>query len=199
MTQGATRHCLDPDATAATGPVLADKITIRPAAEADVAAVQTIYAHHVRTGTGSFEEEPPDVAEMAARRAAIVGRCLPYLVAEAAGRVIGFAYAGPFRPRAAYRFTLEDSIYVDPTATGCGLGRALLATLVAEATHLGYRQMIAVIGDSANASSIALHARAGFCEVGRLSRAGFKFGRWLDVVFMQRGLGEEFTPQPTLP
>jgi phosphinothricin acetyltransferase len=164
---------------------------IRAAAEADIAAIQAIYAHHVRTGTASFEEEPPDVAEMAARRAAIVGRGLPFLVAEAAGRVAGFAYAGPFRPRAAYRFTLEDSIYVHPDATGGGLGGALLGPLLTEATRLGYRQMIAVIGDSANASSLALHARFGFAEVGRLSRAGFKFDRWLDVVFMQRGLGEE--------
>ncbi len=166
---------------------------IRPAEAPDMPQVQAIYAHHVLTGTASFEEVPPDIDEMAARRRMLVDRGLPYLVAERAGTVLGFAYAGPFRPRSAYRYTLEDSIYVHPTATGQGVGRLLLAELIARVGALGYRQMIAVIGDAANASSIALHAGFGFVEAGRLQSAGYKFDRWLDVVFMQKTLN----PQPT--
>jgi phosphinothricin acetyltransferase len=168
---------------------------IRPAEEADLAEVQAIYAHHVLNGTASFEEEPPDVAEMAARRRLLVARGLPYLVAERRGTVLGFAYAGPFRPRSAYRYTLEDSIYVHPEATGQGVGRLLLGDLIARVCARGYRQMIAVIGDAANTSSIALHARFGFVEAGRLRSAGYKFDRWLDVIFMQKALATERVPE----
>ena len=164
---------------------------VRPADAADTSQVQAIYAHHVRTGTASFEEVPPDIAEMTARRRLLVERGLPYLVAERGGAVLGFAYAGPFRPRAAYRYTLEDSIYVHPDATGAGIGRLLLGDLIDRAGALGYRQMIAVIGDAANTSSIALHAGFGFVEAGRLRRAGYKFERWLNVVFMQKAIAAD--------
>lgn len=165
---------------------------VRPAEAADIARIQAIYAHHVLTGTASFEEVPPDIAEMGARRHLLVECRLPYLVAERGGTVLGFAYAAPFRPRSAYRYTLEDSIYVHPEATGQGVGRLLLDDLITRVGALGYRQMIAVIGDAANTSSIALHAGFGFVEAGRLQSAGYKFGRWLDVVFMQKALA----PQP---
>lgn len=161
---------------------------VRSAAEADVAAIRAIYAHHVETGTASFEEVAPSTAEMADRRAGIVARGLPFLIAACGNDVVGFAYAAPFRPRSAYRFTVEDSIYIHPDAVGCGVGRQLLAAVIAACDGLGYRQMIAVIGDSANAASIGLHAHFGFVEAGRLVAAGYKFGRWLDVVFMQRSL-----------
>ena len=161
---------------------------VRDATDHDVPAIQRIYAHHVLTGTASFEEVPPDIAEMAARRRLLVERGLPYLVAEHGDRILGFAYAGPFRPRSAYRYTLEDSIYVHPEATGQGVGRMLLGELIARVHALGYRQLVAVIGDAANTSSIALHAGFGFLEAGRLHSAGYKFGRWLDVVFMQKAL-----------
>lgn len=172
-------------ATAVRGPASA---VVRPADTADLAAIQAIYAHHVGTGTGTFEEAAPDEVDMAARRDAILARGLPYLVADSGDAVVGFAYAAQFRPRSAYRFTVEDSIYVHPDAVGSCVGRALLGQLIARCEALGYRQMVAVIGDSANHRSIRLHQRAGFVEAGRLLSAGFKFGRWLDVVFMQRGL-----------
>lgn len=162
---------------------------VRPSAEADLAAVRRIYAHHVLHGLGSFEEEPPDLAEMTERRAGIVGRGLPYLVAEADGAVLGYAYAAPYRARIAYRFTVEDSVYVAPEATGRGLGRLLLAALVRDCEAWGARQMVAVIGDSGNLGSIRLHARAGFREAGTLRAVGLKFGRWVDTVLMQRPLG----------
>ncbi|MBK8907940.1 MAG: N-acetyltransferase [Rhodospirillales bacterium] len=161
---------------------------VRPADAADLAAIQAIYAHHVGTGTGTFEEAAPDEVDMAARRDAILARGLPYLVADSGGAIAGFAYAAQFRPRSAYRFTVEDSIYVHPDAVGSGVGRALLGQLIARCEAMGYRQMVAVIGDSANHRSIRLHKRLGFVEAGRLLAAGFKFGRWLDVVFMQRAL-----------
>jgi phosphinothricin acetyltransferase len=163
---------------------------IRPATAADAPAIAGIYAQHVLHGTATFEEVPPDATEVARRQAEILGRGLPYLVATAGGQLIGYAYAGPLRPRSAYRFTLEDSIYLDPAATGRGLGRRLLDRLVADCTAVGARQLVAVIGDSANAASIALHARAGFAHVGTLRAVGLKFGRWLDTVEMQRPLGE---------
>lgn len=169
---------------------------VRPAAEGDMAAVAAVYAHHVLTGLATFEEEPPDAAEMARRRAALVERGLPYLVAAEGGRVIGYAYAGPYRARIAYRFSLEDSIYLDPAATGRGIGRALLERLLAESAAWGARQMVAVIGDSANAGSIALHARLGFRRVGTLEAVGFKFGRWVDSVLMQRPLGDGSATAP---
>jgi L-amino acid N-acyltransferase YncA len=162
---------------------------IRPATAADVPAIQAIYAHHVLHGTATFEEIPPDAGETARRHSEIASRGLPWLVAEEAGRLLGYAYAGPYRARSAYRFTLEDSIYLDPAAAGRGLGRRLLERLIADATATGARQLVAVIGDSGNAASIALHARAGFAHAGTLRAVGFKFGRWLDTVQMQLPLG----------
>jgi phosphinothricin acetyltransferase len=161
---------------------------VRPATEGDIEAIQRIYAHHVLNGSGSFEERPPGAAEMAARREAVAGRGLPYLVAETHVGVRGFGYAAPFRRRSAYRFTLEDSLYVDPDAVGLGIGRLLLSDLVARCTAQGYQQMVAVIGDSANRRSIRLHRALGFRHAGTLTSVGRKFDRWLDVVFMQRAL-----------
>ena len=169
---------------------------IRDCAEADLPAIQAIYAHHVLNGSASFEEVPPDLAEMARRRAAIVERGLPYLVAEAGGRVLGYAYAGPYHARAAYRFTLEDSVYVAADALGRGVGGLLLAAILERATAAGCRQMLALIGDSGNAASIALHARAGFRHAGTLEAVGFKFGRWVDVTLMQRPLGPGAATDP---
>ncbi len=166
-----------------------DAVSVRPANEADLAAVQAIYAAHVLNGTGSFEEVPPGLDEIEARWQAITARGLPYLVAEESDEVRGFAYAGPFRPRSAYRFTVEDSIYVAPEALGGGLGSRLLGDLIDASAERGMRQMIAVIGDSANTRSIRLHQRHGFVRAGTLVDAGYKFGRWLDAVFMQRTLG----------
>ena len=170
---------------------------IRASAEADVPAIQAIYAHHVLTGLASFEEVPPDPAEIARRRAEIMGRGLPHLVAEVEGRVAGYAYAGPYRARVAYRFTVEDSVYVAPEATGRGLGSLLLAALIRDCEAWGARQMVAVIGDSGNLGSVRLHARAGFREAGTLRAVGFKLGRWVDSVLMQRplGQGEETLPR----
>ena len=162
---------------------------IRPSGADDVAALTSIYAWHVAHGTGTFEIEAPTQAEMTARREAVLGRGLPWLVAESEGVVQGYAYAGPFRPRPAYRFCLEDSIYVAPGAAGRGFGRLLLAELLARCESAGARQMLAVIGDSANAASIGLHRALGFEHVGTMNAAGWTFERWLDVVVMQRGLG----------
>jgi L-amino acid N-acyltransferase YncA len=164
--------------------------TIRDAADEDLAAIAAIYEHHVRTGLGSFEEEPPPPAEIARRRADILARGLPYLVAAGTGSILGYAYAAPYRARSAYRFSVEDSIYVAADDAGRGVGRALLAALVSRCTEAGYRQMVAVIGDSANAGSVALHERLGFRRVGLLPAIGFKHGRWVDSVLMQRELGE---------
>jgi len=164
-------------------------LLIRTSRDADVPAMTAIYSVAVRTGTASFELEPPDEAEIARRRAAVMGAGLPWLSAERDGRVIGYAYAGPFRPRPAYRFAVENSIYVDAAAQGQRVGALLLAELIARCEAWGARQMVAVIGDSANAASIALHARLGFRHAGRVEQVGWKFGRWLDVVFMQRALG----------
>jgi L-amino acid N-acyltransferase YncA len=170
--------------------------TIRPAAGADLTAIHRIYAQHVETGLASFEETPPDLSEMTRRWQSIVADGLPYVVAsDNAGGIAGYAYAGPYRPRSAYRFTVEDSIYLDPLFVGRGLGRALLARLIADATARGKRQMIAVIGDSANLASIGLHRALGFDMTGTFKAVGFKFGRWVDSVLMQRALGEgEATP-----
>ena len=167
-------------------------LTLRPAEITDIPTIQAIYAHHVLHGIASFEEDPPDQAEMKRRLTDITGRGLPYLVAEdrpGSGAVLGYAYATSYRARPAYRFTLEDSVYVLPGKGGKGLGSALLGELIARCERLGYRQMIAVIGDSANAGSIRLHARHGFREVGVLHSVGFKHGRWVDSVYMQRPLG----------
>jgi phosphinothricin acetyltransferase len=163
---------------------------IRPATDADLAAITAIYAHAVRTGTATFEIDPPDIAEMTRRFRALRDGDFPYLAAEAQGRVLGYAYAGPYRPRPAYRFTVENSIYLDPAAQGRGLGTALMSALIAACERRGFRQMIAVIGDSANAASIGVHTRAGFRTIGTHSSVGFKFGRWLDTVMMQRALGD---------
>jgi phosphinothricin acetyltransferase len=172
--------------------------SIRPAIAADFPAIQRIYAHHVLTGLASFEETPPDLTEIARRWQAIAETGLPYVVAvDAAGEIAGYAYAGPYRPRSAYRFTVEDSIYLDPRAIGKGLGRALLARLIEDATACGKRQMIAVIGDSANLASIGVHMALGFEPTGTFRAVGFKFGRWVDSVLMQRSLGPGASNTPT--
>ena len=161
---------------------------IRPAASADMPAIAAIYAEAVRNGTATFETDSPDAAKMEARWQSLIDRGYPYLVADNGG-VLGYAYAGPFHARAAYRHTVEDSVYLDAGARGTGVGTGLLTTLIAEAEARGFRQMIAAIGDSANAASIRLHARCGFRPVGTYRDVGWKLGRWLDVVLMQRQLG----------
>ena len=172
---------------------------IRDAGDADMAAVQAIYAHHVLNGLASFEIEPPELAEMIRRRGEIVAMNLPYLVAEISGRVGGFAYASEYRSRPAYRHTVEDSVYVSPDFARRGLGRRLLDALVGRCTELDYRQMIAVIGDSANAASINLHRKAGFEDAGAMRSTGFKFGRWVDTTIMQRALGDGDASPPGNP
>ena len=167
----------------------APALLIRPSRPADLPALTAIYAHAVLHGTGTFELDPPDLAEIARRRDDELGKGLPGLVAEAQGQVLGYAYANHFRPRRAYRFCLEDSIYLHPDARGQGLGRVLLAELIGRCEAAGARQMLAVIGDSANAGSIGVHAALGFEPTGLLKASGWKFGRWLDVVLMQRALG----------
>jgi L-amino acid N-acyltransferase YncA len=162
---------------------------IRTARPGDIAAITRIYAEAVEHGTASFELEPPDQAEMARRQRALLDQHYPYLVAERAGAVAGYAYAGPYRARPAYHWSVEDSIYVAPEFHRRGIGALLLANLVADSAALGFRQMIAVIGDSAQTASIALHAAAGFALIGTLRSVGFKHGRWLDTVLMQRPLG----------
>jgi L-amino acid N-acyltransferase YncA len=178
-----------------------DAPLIRASRDEDVAAIAAIYGYHVMHGVASFEDVPPAVEEIARRRAEIVALGLPYLVAERAdatngGRVVGYCYAGLFRPRSAYRFTLEDSIYLDAAEIGRGTGRALLAPLLARCTELGYRQMVAVIGGSDTLPSIRLHEALGFTRVGMLPAVGFKFGRWVDIVLMQRALGPGATSLP---
>ncbi len=163
--------------------------SVRPAVEADIPAIARIYAHHVLHGTGTFEAEPPDDAEVARRWSDVIAKRLPWLVAEDAGEVVGYAYASAYRKRIGYRFTVEDSVYVRADWMGAGIGRMLLPALIAEAEALGKRQMIAVIGDSENLASVALHQRFGFREVGVLKAVGYKFGRWLDTIFMQKTLG----------
>ena len=161
---------------------------VRDARAEDMGEVQAIYAHHVLHGLASFEEEPPSLAEMQRRRADVLARGLPYLVAEVGGEVAGYSYASPYRTRPAYRFTIENSVYVDPARARAGVGRALLSALIARCQAGDWQQMIAVIGDSANAASIGLHAALGFRQVGTLHAVGFKFGRWVDSVLMQRAL-----------
>ena len=164
-------------------------LAIRPAALADIPAIAHIYAHAVRTGTASFELEAPDEAEMMRRMQHLLDGRFPYLVAEVEGAVAGYAYASLYRTRPAYRFTVEDSVYVAPERHGRGIGRALLAALIEASAARGFRQMIAVIGDSEQTASIALHAALGFAPIGTFPNIGFKFGRWLDTVLMQRALG----------
>ena len=173
--------------------------TIRPSHDRDLPAVTAIYAHHVLHGTGTFETTPPSEAEMAARRADVLARGLPWLVAEEGGRVLGFAYCQWFKPRPAYRFSAEDSIYVHPDAHGRGLGRTLLAQLATQAQAAGIRKLLAVIGDSANAASIGVHRSLGFTPAGVFKSCGWKFGRWLDIVLMEKPLGEGDTTPPEAP
>lgn len=167
-------------------------ITVRAAGPADIAAITRIYAHAVTHGTASFELEPPDEAEMARRQAALLQGGFPYLAAidDADGAVLGYAYAGAYRPRPAYRFTVENSVYVAPAAHRRGVGRLLLAALIEDATRRGFRQMVAVIGDSGQTPSIELHRALGFRMIGTIASTGFKHGRWLDTVLMQRPLGD---------
>jgi phosphinothricin acetyltransferase len=172
-------------------------VSIRPVRPADIAAITRIYGHAVRHGTASFELDPPDANEMARRFEALNAGGFPYLVAEAESGVLGYAYAGPYRARPAYRFTVEDSVYIAPDAQRRGLGRLLLDRLIAESETRGYRQMIAVIGDSAQHASIALHAALGFRMVGTFEAVGWKFGRWLDSVLMQRPLGQGAASDPS--
>ncbi len=164
-------------------------ILIRPSTQADLAAITAIYRHYVQGSAATFEIDPPGEDEMARRRNALLAKGLPWLVAETQGQVAGYAYAGPYRTRPAYDWTVEDSIYVAPTALGQGIGRALLDELITRCAGLGYRQMVAVIGDSANAGSQAVHRACGFATVGVLNAVGWKFGRWIDCVLMQRPLG----------
>ena len=172
---------------------------VRPATEHDADALAAIYGDAVLHGLGTFEEVPPTPAEMDGRRRAVQERGLPYLVAEEAGAVLGFAYAGPFRTRAAYRYTLEDSVYVAPQAKGKGVGRAVLTAVIEACEHLGVRQLMAVIGDSGNDGSIGLHTALGFERMGLGRSVGFKHGRWVDIVHMQKSLNGGDTVPPEGP
>ncbi|HWF01706.1 MAG TPA: GNAT family N-acetyltransferase [Caulobacteraceae bacterium] len=169
---------------------------LRDATAGDAAAIALIYAHHVLHGAGTFEEDPPPATEIASRMAAVQAQGRPYLVAERDGRAAGFAYAVQFRPRPAYRFTVEDSVYVAADAVGQGVGRALLTELIARCEGAGMRQMVGIIGDSANLASIRLHEALGFRRIGTAPAMGWKHGRWVDVVWMQRALGEGETSSP---
>ncbi|WCM94589.1 N-acetyltransferase family protein [Acidovorax sp. NCPPB 2350] len=170
--------------------------TIRPSRDEDIAAITAIYAHHVLHGTGTFEIEPPGTDEMAARRADVLARSLPYLVAEDNGEILGFAYANWFKPRPAYRFSAEDSIYVAETARGQGIGRQLLEALCVAAEAAGVRKLLAVIGDSANTGSVGVHRAAGFSQIGVMRSMGWKFGAWRDIVLMEKSLGAGDTTAP---
>jgi L-amino acid N-acyltransferase YncA len=171
---------------------------IRPSLLEDIPSITAIYAHHVLTGTGTFETDPPSENDMTQRRADVLAKGLPYLVVADGEKILGFAYCNWFKPRPAYRYSAEDSIYLAPEAHGKGLGRALLAELMAQAENCGVRKLIAVIGDSANAGSIGVHQSAGFEHVGLLKSCGWKFNRWLDVVLMEKtlGLGDTSAPHP---
>ena len=162
---------------------------IRPSRDEDLDAITRIYGHHVLHGTGTFETTPPSVADMTTRRADVLTKGLPWLVVEDSGQVLGFAYGNWFKPRPAYRFSAEDSIYMAPEAAGKGLGRALLAELLAALERAGVRKVMAVIGDSANAGSIGVHRALGFEPAGVINSCGWKFDRWLDIVLMQKPLG----------
>jgi phosphinothricin acetyltransferase len=172
------------------------KLVLRPADATDIPAITRIYAESVRNGTASFELEPPDETEMARRYRTLVDGGYPFLAAEQSGVVVGYAYAGPYRLRPGYRWCVEDSIYIAPSAQRRGVGRALLHRLIADCDACDFRQMIAVIGDSANKPSIELHRAAGFRLVGTFHAVGFKFGRWIDSVLMQRALGPGATTAP---
>lgn len=167
----------------------AEHPVVRPSVDADLAVITRIYAHHVLNGTGTFETSPPSEDEMRQRRADVLGKNLPWLVIERGGQVLGFAYGNWFKPRPAYRFSVEDSIYLAPDALGQGLGRQLMGELLAQLERRGIRKVMAVIGDSANAGSLGLHRSAGFEPAGTIEACGWKFGRWLDIVLMQKSLG----------
>ncbi|MCW2237782.1 GNAT family N-acetyltransferase [Azospirillum canadense] len=172
-------------------------LTLRDARVEDVPAFQRIYAHHVLHGVGTFEEEPPDAAEMDTRFRAITGAGLPWLVAERDGVVLGYAYGSAYHVRSAYRFTIQDSVYVAEEARGQGVGRAVLQALIDRCTDLGYRQMVALVGGTENAGSIGLHTAMGFRTCGVVEAVGLKFGRWLDLVMMQKELGAGRSDVPT--
>lgn len=177
----------------------AEAVKVRNATPADLPAVESIYAHAVTTGLASFEEVPPHIDELRRRYDDVVGRGLPYLAAEVSGRVVGYGYCAPYRTRPAYRYTLEDSVYVDKDFHGRGVGRALLTNLIERCEALGYRQIVAVIGDSGNAASIGLHTILGFVHAGTIRSCGYKHGRWVDSVIMQRALGPgDSTPPANL-
>lgn len=163
-----------------------EKILVRSSTDVDIPAIAEIYGHHVRHGVASFEIEPPDPEEISRRRSAVLEHGLPWLVAEAIDGVVGYAYASPYRPRAAYRFTVEDSIYIHPAHLGKGIGKLLLPEVIKHCQQGGARQIVAVISDTDSPASIRLHARFGFRQVGVLQAVGFKFGRWLDTILMQR-------------
>lgn len=172
-------------------------LTLRPSTDADVPAITAIYAHHVLHGTGTFETSPPGEHDMALRRLDVLARGLPYLVAEQQGRVVGFAYCQWFKPRPAYRYSAEDSIYLHPDVAGQGIGKQLLIALTHQAEAAGIRKLIAVIGDSGNTASIGVHRAVGFTQVGVIGACGWKFGRWLDIVLMEKplGAGDRTPPQ----
>lgn len=174
------------------------RILLRPSRDADIPAIAAIYADAVLTGTASFEIEPPSQDAMAARRQTLLDGGFPYLVAGCEERVLGYAYAGPYRPRPAYRWTVEDSVYVAPHARGQGVGQLLLGQLIGESEALGFRLMVAVIGDAASHASIGLHRALGFRDAGTIEGIGFKHGRWLATVLMQRPLGEGTGSPPTV-
>jgi phosphinothricin acetyltransferase len=174
-------------------------ILIRPSRDGDLPAVVAIYAHAVTHGTASFEIDPPDFGEVTRRRAALLGGGYPYIVAERDGSVLGYAYAGPYRARPAYRSTVEDSVYIAPEAHRQGVGRLLLAALIEEAEARDFRLMVAVIGDEESRGSIGLHASLGFEQAGTLKGVGYKHGRWLSTVLMQRPLGPGSAKPPTRP
>ncbi|MDB5955335.1 GNAT family N-acetyltransferase [Ramlibacter sp.] len=165
-------------------------LILRPSTDGDLPAITAIYAHHVSHGTGTFETVSPSEADMAARRADVLAKDLPYLVADLDGRVLGFAYCQWFKPRPAYRYSAEDSIYLDPDAAGQRIGNKLLSELVRHAHAAGVRKLIAVIGDSGNVRSIGVHRAVGFRHVGTIEACGWKFGRWLDIVLMEKSIGE---------
>ena len=169
---------------------MSDSLRTRSAHEGDVGALTALYRHYVLTHTSTFEIEPPDETEMSERLRKVLAAQLPYLIAERDGRLVGYCYVTPYRPRAAYRYTVENSVYVAPDCVGLGIGRTLLAQLLDICSASGYREVVAIIGDSANAPSIALHRGAGFTHVGTLTNVGFKFDRWLDSVIMQKTLAK---------
>ena len=174
-------------------------LLIRPSSDQDIPAIAAIYAHHVLHGTGTFETEPPSGAAIASRRADVLSRGLPYLVAVLDGKIAGFAYGNWFKPRPAYRYSVEDSIYLAPGLQRKGLGRALLAELLARCEAAGIRKVMAIIGDSANAGSVGAHLAVGFTQVGVVDACGWKFGAWRDIVIMQKNLGSGATRPPLEP